>query len=426
MQNGQVYATPVMGPRSHPPTPSSHGALDHAAAPVRRASYPASISTCSPTTNHQRSHSQSQLQSYPHFYTHGAIMAPPGVNGLPTTTHMQAPPHVSSLHQIYQEQTQLPQQQQQQQLVHGFYPPHAHHVIAHAASPIPPAPAPPLSTSHPNPRPAHHQANPQQQPQQQLMTHAPTTDMLIPANVPAPPPRPSPTSTTSTTEQQQSLAQLRAQATAPAATAGSLAMQLAAATRLREQVQAQATAAVVPVSAPTAVASASVNATAAAASNSANSSASAGVGAIAVPSTPGPGTQTKAPLSRTFPMLPPASGRAQQQQQQPPAPSASNSPPSQQQQHHQRFTMPPAIAAFKVLQPAKDLLEQTWAAAIAAVQQEFAAVSAELSRSAREKQALTELLQRMQGERMQTMHALRSTQTELRQCTFGVVVFFYI
>jgi hypothetical protein len=59
--------------------------------------------------------------------------------------------------------------------------------------------------------------------------------------------------------------------------------------------------------------------------------------------------------------------------------------------------MSPEIAMYKVLQPAKDLHEQTWAAAIAAVQQEFAAVTAELSRSAREKQALTELIQRVQA-----------------------------
>lgn len=33
-----------------------------------------------------------------------------------------------------------------------------------------------------------------------------------------------------------------------------------------------------------------------------------------------------------------------------------------------KVKVPPAIAAFKVLQPAKDLLEQTWGAAIAVVQ----------------------------------------------------------
>ena len=85
--------------------------------------------------------------------------------------------------------------------------------------------------------------------------------------------------------------------------------------------------------------------------------------------------------------------------------------------------MSPAIAAYKVLQPAKDLLEQTWAAAIAAVEQEFAAVTAELSRSAREKQALTEFLQRLQAERVQVVNALHTSRTELGQCTLGYFYF---
>ncbi|KAH8982945.1 hypothetical protein EDB86DRAFT_3085814 [Lactarius hatsudake] len=218
--------------------------------------------------------------------------------------------------------------------------------------------------------PAQLQTNPQQT-QQQNMTHTPTSaSMLIPATVPV--------HSSSSTEQ--TLAQIRAQPPAPAPAAGPpfpLTMQMVSTTRMREQVQTQA----VPTSVQThtqqaaTVAGASVDAT-----TSANVSASAGAGAgsSAVQSTPGPGpgTQTRGP-PRTLQMPPPHAL-------------------SPQQQHHQRFAVPPALAAFKVLQPAKELLEQTWAAAIAAVQQEFAA--------------------RLQGERMQALHALHNTQTELKQC----------
>ncbi|KAI9455780.1 hypothetical protein BJY52DRAFT_1278564 [Lactarius psammicola] len=386
MQNGQVYAQYI--PPSTPTMAHATLTVDPPAAPVRRASHPSSISTPSPT-NHQRSHSQSQSQSHQRLYTYPPAMpltGPPGVDGLPTT-HMQAPLHVSTLPQAYQEQLQWQQQQQLlHQLGHGFDP-HAQHVIAHAQI----APAPPLPSSHPKPRPLvpaqlQTQTNPQQQQQtqQQKMTHTPTTtSMVIPATVPV--------RQSQTTEQ--TIVHVRGQPPAPAPTAGTplpLAMQMVATTRLREQVQTQA----VPVPAsvqtrtqqPAVVAGASLDATA-----SANANASTGAGAgSAVPSPPG--KQMMGP-PRTLQQMP---------------------PPHQQQ--HQRFAVPPALAAFKVLQPAKDLLEQTWAAAIAAVQQEFAAVHAELGRSAREKQALTELLQRLQGERVQALHALHNTQTELRQC----------
>ncbi|KAH9068283.1 hypothetical protein EDB83DRAFT_644876 [Lactarius deliciosus] len=395
MQNGQVYAqyTPML---SLEPAPAP-------AIPVRRASHPSSTST-SPPTIPQRSRSQ---QSRPRLYTHASAIpmtGPPGVDGL-STTHMQPPLHVSTLPPTYHEHLQRHQQQQHlQQFVHGFDP-HAQHVIAHAQI----APAPPLPSSHPKTRlliPAQLQTNPQQT-QQQNMTHTPTSaSMLIPATVPV--------HSSSSTEQ--TLVQIRAQPPAPAPTAGPpfpLTMQMVSTTRMREQVQTQAVQMHTQQAAT--VAGASVDAT-----TSANVSASAGAGAgsSAVQSTPGPGPgmQTRGP-PRTLQMPPPhilspVSARAQ------PTSSASNTPPShqQQQQHHQRFAVPPALAAFKVLQPAKELLEQTWAAAIAAVQQEFAAVHAELGRSAREKQALTELLQRLQGERMQALHALHNTQTELKQC----------
>ncbi|KAH9167599.1 hypothetical protein EDB89DRAFT_2074721 [Lactarius sanguifluus] len=324
------------------------------AIPIRRASHPSSTST-SPPTIHQRSRSQ---QSRPRLYTHAPAIpmtGPPGVDGL-STTHMQAPLHASTLPQTYHEHLQWHQQQQHlQQLVHGFDP-HAQHVISHAQI----APTPPLPSSHPKPRllvPAQFQTNPQQT-QQQNMTHTPTTaSMLIPATVPV--------HSSSSTEQ--TLVQIRAQPPAPAPTAGPpfpLAMQMVSTTRMREQVQTHTQQAA-------AVAGASVDAT-----TSAN--AGAGAGSIAVQSTPGPGpgTQTRGPAAHIANATP-------------------SYPFSRQQQHHQRFAVPPALAAFK---------------------QEFAAVHAELGRSAREKQALTELLQRLQGERMQAMHALHSTQTELQQC----------
>jgi hypothetical protein len=238
-------------------------------------------------------------------------------------------------------------------------PPHVSMPQSHVPQIAPPAPAAPLPSSHP---PAQIQASPQQQPH----ITPPAANMLIPANVPV---RPS---------TEHSLVQVRPQPPA-AAGAAPLAIQLAAATRLREQMQAQAITKL-PTTAIT------VNATSAGASS---------------PSGSGPHAQS------------PVSGRAL-----PPAAS-----PSQQQQQHQRFAMSPAIAAYKVLQPAKDLLEQTWAAAIAAVQQEFAAVTAELSRSAREKQGLTELIQRLQAERLQVVNALHTTRTELGQCTLGISVF---
>ncbi|KAI9433322.1 hypothetical protein H4582DRAFT_2101723 [Lactarius indigo] len=378
------------------------------AIPVRRASHPSSISASSPT-NHQRSHSQqSRPQSHPCLYTHAPMTAPPGVDGL-STTHIQPLLHVSTLPQTYHEQLQRHQQQQHlQQLVHGFDP-HAQHVIAHAQI----APAPALPSSHPKTRllvPAQLQTDPQQtqqqQQQQQNMTHTPTTaSMLVPATAPV--------HSSSSTEQ--TLVQIRAQPPAPAPPTGApfpLTMQMVSTTRMREPVQTQAVQ--THTQQAVAVAGASVDAT-----TSTNTSASAGAGAgSAVQSTPGSGTQTRGP-PRPLQMPPahtlsPVSARAQATL---PASSASNTPPSHsQQQQHQRFAVPPALAAFKVLQPAKELLEQTWAAAIAAVQQEFAAVHAELGRSAREKQALTELLQRLQGERMQALHALRNTQMELKQC----------
>jgi hypothetical protein len=139
------------------------------------------------------------------------------------------------------------------------------------------------------------------------------------------------------------------------------------------------------------------------------------------------GTQTRAPLRAMQPptQLPerlqslPASVPAS-------SPSSSSSHPQshaqggsqqqQQQQQQERLTTPPAVAAFRVLQPAKALLEQTWATAISAVQHEFAVIQAEHVRSSREQKRLAELLQRTQAERAKAIQALRDTQVQLRDC----------
>jgi hypothetical protein len=369
MQNGQV-----------------HSLYSVSGTPVRRASQPSpaiSASASSPTAHqaHQRSYSQSSSSSsHPYLYTlpptHTPTMPPQ-----PSTTHMQAPQHVSasplpqSYHEIFLRQQQ---QLQQQQLIHGLDP----HGMAHAQmAPAPTPAAPPLSSK---PRPPPIQTNPQQ---------------------------------------------LQSMTNTVGATPLPLSMKMAAATRLREQVQT------VPQS-RTAVAGASVSASASASAD-ATAGANAGSPATAVPTTPvsAPGTQTHGrgpPSARPLHAYAPSPVSARTQ----PPSSASTTPPSssssqqqlqqqqqqqlqqlQQQHQYQRIAVPPAIAAFKVLQPAKDLLEQTWEAAIAAVQNEFAVVQADLSRSAHETQALKDLLQRIQPERMQALQRLHSSQTQLRQCT---------
>ena len=77
-------------------------------------------------------------------------------------------------------------------------------------------------------------------------------------------------------------------------------------------------------------------------------------------------------------------------------------------------------AAFRVLQPAKALLEQTWATAIAAVQRELTAIQAEHVRAARERECLAQLLQRSQTERAQALQALQDTKGQLRDCKFSL------
>ncbi len=76
-----------------------------------------------------------------------------------------------------------------------------------------------------------------------------------------------------------------------------------------------------------------------------------------------------------------------------------------------------------MLQPAKALLEKTWATAMDAVGREFAELNAEHIRSAREQQRLTEMLARCETERVQALRALHDTKAQLRDCKF---VFFFL
>ena len=94
---------------------------------------------------------------------------------------------------------------------------------------------------------------------------------------------------------------------------------------------------------------------------------------------------------------------------------------AQQQLQQERFATTPAIAAFKVLQPAKVLLEKTWSTAIAAVQQELAMVQSEHIRSTQEQQRLADLLQRSQAERVHALHALQEAKAQLRDCMLPVL-----
>lgn len=219
-----------------------------------------------------------------------------------------------------------------------------------------------------------------------------------------------------------------------------IAMQCAAATRLREKVEAQ----VSPQTQTQIQKAVAGTPRVDVASPGSNAPTSSGPGTqVTKGPPPPPPPRNTLPMPHAYARSPVSGGRGQQA----PPPPASKSSPSQQslsssskqqqqqqkqlqqqqqqqqQQQHRRFTLPPAIAAYKVLQPAKDLLEQTWAAAIAAVQREFTAVHAEFERSANEKAHIPELLQRLQGDRVQALQALHNAQAELNQCT---LTFFFV
>ncbi|KAH9962448.1 hypothetical protein BC827DRAFT_222024 [Russula dissimulans] len=122
---------------------------------------------------------------------------------------------------------------------------------------------------------------------------------------------------------------------------------------------------------------------------------------------------------RALPPHTPASKRSHTLPPSAPVPSsASSSTQSQsrsqaQQLIHQEHYAPATLAAFKVLQPAKALLEQSWATAIAAVQHELAAVHSEHVRAMREQERLAEQLKRAQVERAQANRALLVIQARL-------------
>jgi hypothetical protein len=113
----------------------------------------------------------------------------------------------------------------------------------------------------------------------------------------------------------------------------------------------------------------------------------------------------------------------------PSAPVASQSSTQSQSQAQQQpkedgFSPSPAISAYRVLQPAKALLEQSWATAIAGVQKELAVVHSEQMQSTREQQRLAGLLQRTQIERVNALRALHDANTQLRDCMLSDYLFF--
>ena len=81
------------------------------------------------------------------------------------------------------------------------------------------------------------------------------------------------------------------------------------------------------------------------------------------------------------------------------------------------------MTAFRVLQPVKALLEQTWATAMDATQREIAELNAEQIRSAHEQQRLAEMLRRCQVEQAHALRVLHETKAMLREskCFFSSV-----
>ena len=110
-----------------------------------------------------------------------------------------------------------------------------------------------------------------------------------------------------------------------------------------------------------------------------------------------------------------------------PAPSPSSTQAqaqlqAQQQRQQERLTASPAIAAFRVLQPAKALFEKTWSTAIAAVQQELVMLHSEHVQSVQEQQRLSEEVQRMRIERGHILQALQDAKARLTECMLFVLI----
>ncbi|KAI0246782.1 hypothetical protein BJV78DRAFT_1251630 [Lactifluus subvellereus] len=297
--------------------------------------------------------------AHPHLHSHSRQLAP-------TNLHVRVTPGIGEIQHQHQLATRMqnpqcvssipPGYQQQQQALH------TPNVITHAQFAPPPPPPPQIQTQPPIQPPSTQPRNQQQQQQQPKVTHPPAT-MLA----------------SSQEHQYRFMPPLSAQ--------------IADAVRLHglqhTQARAQGQQAQRPAS------------------------------TVPDPS----GTQTRAPLRA---MQPPTHmpERAQTIPASASAPSSSrpqsHSHQSQQQQQEDRFVAPPVVAAFRVLQPAKALLEKTWATAIAAVQHELAVVQTEHTRGAREQQRLAELLQRAQAERAQALQALQETQAQLRDCRANI------
>ena len=139
---------------------------------------------------------------------------------------------------------------------------------------------------------------------------------------------------------------------------------------------------------------------------------------------------------RALPPHTPASASERSHMPPPSAPgpsSSSSSTQSQSQSQSQSQTQqlmqqdrcaPSTLAAFKVLQPVKALLEQSWTTAIAAVQQELAAIHSEHIRAMREQQHFAEQSKRAQVERAQANRALLELQARLGECMLFLLLLF--
>jgi hypothetical protein len=158
---------------------------------------------------------------------------------------------------------------------------------------------------------------------------------------------------------------------------------------------------------------------------------------VVASSVPGaPGTQAR-PQSAMQPYTQTSEGKRPQPVSGPSSSPSTQSQTQQRQQQHQQHQQerqqqqeqdasmpPPTIAAFRVLQPAKALLEKTWATAMDSVGREFAELNAEHMRSVHEQQRLTEVLQRCEAERVQALRSLHDAKAQLRECNRFFSFFF--
>ena len=339
--------------------------------------HPRSLSSPSFSQNHPRvgTTTSTTVTHTPPLLPNGPDYAPAvaahGVNSIYPPTRLQNPPHVSSSNYPQQQQQQQQQRQvliQENGVVHAQFAPHSWAPpqpqvvteLAAATSKLRPATFPLDQQQH---QLQQIQQQHQQQQQQRTMTHsaATTTATAVrPAHASAPV-RPN----------QSQLYPIPAHATRgqqPVQSAVTSTVPGAPGTQARPQ----------PVMQPHTQTSERIQKL---------------PPPVSVPS-PSPPTQSQ------------AQPRPQQQQQQ-----------LQQQQEQQDASMhPPTVAAFRVLQPAKALLEKTWATAMDAVGREFAELNAEHIRSVREQRRLTEMLQRCESERVQALRSLHDTKARLREC----------